>query len=135
MDNHKISDNFQGTEGYKIISPHHSHPTNGVRPSDSMNQVLLVLFALSQLGVLLSWGLILPCVVTPLSEHFGIGICVCLLSTHILLCIIGFFLGCMAFDKIKPIEDNHKVSRKSGMIFFILSSVLCSIFIYLLKHM
>ena len=39
------------------------------------------------------------------------------------------------FDKIKPIEDNHKVSRKSGMIFFILSSVLCSIFIYLLKHM
>ena|GEM_PF-5882420 len=32
----KISDNFQRTEGYKIISPHHSHPTNGVRPSDSM---------------------------------------------------------------------------------------------------
>ena len=36
MDNHKISDNFQRTEGCKMISPHHSHSTNGVRPSDSM---------------------------------------------------------------------------------------------------
>ena len=35
MDDHKISDNFQRTEGCKMISPHHSHPTNGVRPSDS----------------------------------------------------------------------------------------------------
>ena len=34
MDAYKISDNFQRTEGCKMISPHHSHPTNGVRPSD-----------------------------------------------------------------------------------------------------
>ena len=34
-DDYKNSDNFQGTEGYKIFSPHHSHPTNGVRPLDS----------------------------------------------------------------------------------------------------
>ena len=31
----KISDNFQTTEGCKIISPHHFHPTNGVSPTDS----------------------------------------------------------------------------------------------------
>ena len=36
MDDYKNSDNFQRTEGYKIISPHHFHPTNGVGPSDSM---------------------------------------------------------------------------------------------------
>ena len=35
MDDYKNSDNFQGTEGCKIISPHYFHPTNGVRPSDS----------------------------------------------------------------------------------------------------
>jgi hypothetical protein len=41
MDDYKISDNFQRTEGFKIndftppLSPHHFHPTNGVRPSDS----------------------------------------------------------------------------------------------------
>ena len=35
MDDYKNSDNFQRTEGCKMISPHHSHPTNGVRPSDS----------------------------------------------------------------------------------------------------
>jgi hypothetical protein len=35
MDDYKNSDNFQRTEGCKMISPHHFHPTNGVRPSDS----------------------------------------------------------------------------------------------------
>ena len=39
MDNHKISDNFQGGAGCKMISPHHSHPTNGVRPSDSNTNI------------------------------------------------------------------------------------------------
>ena len=34
MDDYKNSDNFQGGAGCKMISPHHSHPTNGVRPSD-----------------------------------------------------------------------------------------------------
>ena len=34
MDDYKISDNFQRTEGCKMISPHHFHPTNGVRPAD-----------------------------------------------------------------------------------------------------
>ena len=29
MDDHKNSDNFQRTEGCKMISPHHFHPTNG----------------------------------------------------------------------------------------------------------
>ena len=33
MDDYKISDNFQRTEGCKMISPHHFHPTMG--PSDS----------------------------------------------------------------------------------------------------
>ena len=33
MDDYKNSDNFQRTEGCKMTSPHHSHPTNG--PSDS----------------------------------------------------------------------------------------------------
>ena len=42
MDDYKNSDNFQRTEGYKIISPHHSHPTNGVRPSDSNEQIDLL---------------------------------------------------------------------------------------------
>ena len=31
----KISDNFQRTEGCKMILPHHFYPTNGVRLSDS----------------------------------------------------------------------------------------------------
>ena len=35
MDDHKNSDNYQGMVGSKMISPHHFHPTNGVRPSDS----------------------------------------------------------------------------------------------------
>jgi hypothetical protein len=35
MDDYKNSDNFQRTEGFKMISPHHFHPTNGVSPSDS----------------------------------------------------------------------------------------------------
>ena len=35
MDVHKVSDNFYGVEDRKIISPHHSHPTNGA--SDSIN--------------------------------------------------------------------------------------------------
>ena len=35
MSAYKISDNFNGVAGSKVISPHHSHPTNGVRPSDS----------------------------------------------------------------------------------------------------
>ena len=34
MDDYKKSDNFQRTEGCKMISPHHFHPTNGVGPSD-----------------------------------------------------------------------------------------------------
>ena len=33
----KISDNFQRTEGCKMISSHHFHSTNGVGPSDSYN--------------------------------------------------------------------------------------------------
>ena len=35
MDDHKNSDNFRGMECCKMISPHHSHPANGVRPEDS----------------------------------------------------------------------------------------------------
>jgi hypothetical protein len=35
MDDYKISENFQGGAGCKMISPHHFHPTNGVCPSDS----------------------------------------------------------------------------------------------------
>jgi hypothetical protein len=37
MDAYKISDNynFQSVEGFKMISPHYFHPTNGVRPADS----------------------------------------------------------------------------------------------------
>ena len=38
----KISDNFQTTEGCKMILPHHSYPTNGVGPSDS-NAMLMLL--------------------------------------------------------------------------------------------
>jgi siderophore synthetase component len=38
MDDYKNSDNFQRTEGSKMILPHHFHPTNGVRPSDSMDK-------------------------------------------------------------------------------------------------
>jgi hypothetical protein len=34
MDNHKISENFQGGAGCKMISPHHFHPTNGVSPAN-----------------------------------------------------------------------------------------------------
>ena len=37
---YKVCDNFQRMEGYKIISPHHSHPTNGVGSSDSNNAFL-----------------------------------------------------------------------------------------------
>ena len=37
-DDYKISDNFNGVAGSKVMSPHHSHPTNGVRPSDSTDQ-------------------------------------------------------------------------------------------------
>ena len=36
MNNHKISEKFQGGVGCKMISPHHSHPTNG-GPSDSLS--------------------------------------------------------------------------------------------------
>ena len=35
MDDYKNSDNFQRTEGRKMISPHHFYPANGVGPSDS----------------------------------------------------------------------------------------------------
>ena len=35
MDDYKISDDFNGVEGSKMISPHHFHPTNGGSPSDS----------------------------------------------------------------------------------------------------
>ena len=35
MSAYKISDNFNGVEGSKVMSPLHSHPTNGVGPSDS----------------------------------------------------------------------------------------------------
>jgi len=34
IDDYKNSDNFQRMEGFKMITPHHFHPTNGVRPSD-----------------------------------------------------------------------------------------------------
>ena len=34
MDDYKISDNFQGGAGCKKISPHRSHPANGVGPAD-----------------------------------------------------------------------------------------------------
>jgi uncharacterized membrane protein len=36
MDDYKNSDNFQRTEGCKMISPHHFHPTNRGSPADSM---------------------------------------------------------------------------------------------------
>ena len=51
MDDYKNSDNFQRTEGCKIISPHYSHPTNRVRPSDSnyMNLLELSFFWLNLL--------------------------------------------------------------------------------------
>ena len=38
MDDYKNSDNFQRTDGLKMISPHHFHPTNG--PSDSILAIL-----------------------------------------------------------------------------------------------
>ena len=31
--------NIKGQEGSEVISPHHYHPTNGVRPSDSNEKV------------------------------------------------------------------------------------------------
>ena len=34
MDDYKNSDNFQRTEGCKMISSHHFHLTNGVGPAD-----------------------------------------------------------------------------------------------------
>ena len=43
MDDHKISDNFRGMECCKVISPHHSHPTNGL--SDFIAVVLGILIA------------------------------------------------------------------------------------------
>ena len=39
MSAYKISDNFNGVAGSKVMSPHHSHPTNGVRPSDSITKI------------------------------------------------------------------------------------------------
>ena len=45
MDGYKNSDNFQRTEGCKMTSPHHSHPTNGVSPSDSKKQ------SMEQMGI------------------------------------------------------------------------------------
>ena len=35
MDDYKNSDNFQRTEGCKMISPHHFHPTKGGSPAES----------------------------------------------------------------------------------------------------
>ena len=35
MDEYQNSDNFQRMVGCKMISPHHFHSTNGVRPADS----------------------------------------------------------------------------------------------------
>ena len=49
MDNHKISDNFNGVEGSKVMLPLHSHPTNGVGPSDS-NRLFLIIVALMLLS-------------------------------------------------------------------------------------
>ena len=43
----KIFDNFQRTEGFKMISPHHFHPTNG--PSDS-NDALIIAMELLYYG-------------------------------------------------------------------------------------
>ena len=40
MSAYKISDNFNGVAGSKVMSPHHSHPTNGVRPSDSNRKMI-----------------------------------------------------------------------------------------------
>ena len=40
MSAYKISENFQDVAGRKVMSPHHSHPTNGVGPSDSSREVL-----------------------------------------------------------------------------------------------
>ena len=46
MDDYKSSDNFNGVEGSKLMSPHHFHPTNGVRPSDVIGiAVVGVIFA------------------------------------------------------------------------------------------
>ena len=55
MDDYKNSDNFQRMVGCKMISPHHFHPTNGVRPSD-FNFALVVLlcaFTIMSLGAFL----------------------------------------------------------------------------------
>ena len=41
MDDYKNSDNFQRTEGSKMISSHHSHPINGVGPEDSNGGVII----------------------------------------------------------------------------------------------
>lgn len=38
---HKIAENFQGGVGFKVILPHHFHPTNGVRSSKS-NKVIKI---------------------------------------------------------------------------------------------
>ena len=63
MDDYKNSDNFQRMVGCKMISPHHFHPTNGVRPSDfngvrpsDFNFALVVLlcaFTIMSLGAFL----------------------------------------------------------------------------------
>ena len=45
MDDYKNSDNFQRTEGCKMISPHHSHPTNGVSNCIFLNTENCLIFA------------------------------------------------------------------------------------------
>ena len=46
MDDYKNSDNFQRTEGCKMISPHHSHPTNGVSNFTSILFIGFILFVM-----------------------------------------------------------------------------------------
>ena len=46
MDDYKISDNFQRTEGCKMISPHHFHYTNGVSNFTSILFLGFILFVM-----------------------------------------------------------------------------------------
>ncbi len=59
MDDYKISENFQCGAGCKMISPHHSHPANGVSPSDSDLQ-LSHTSCISTIGVNLKYSYLAP---------------------------------------------------------------------------
>ena len=52
MDDYKNFDNFQRTEGCKMISPHHSHPTKGVRPVDSNIVLFVDMNGIAHIGII-----------------------------------------------------------------------------------